>query len=362
MWRACYDIRSSFKHFVFLDVLCSSDERRCKLSLALALTVIIIGQGVAAFIDKPIQERFGMSRLLWGTILGPWIVFSFFVFYRAFFPSLFVIKDAAAIPWILALVALVHLHGILYFELVEKEPVSFVVPATSIHPLITVLLGVAILREPLGFSRIFVVACAVFAVYLLYQGRDKAVRASGAVLRSVFFLILISGVIGFLDKIAVEGAGIGGRFLWGFILGNATSPLSIFVYHRILKRRGSPALIPFVWDGGMVFFGKTLFWIIAAPALPFLRIYKPALLPPLKWSTAGIALMLAKILIFQVVLFCLWQLLDAHYVSVVAPISSMYPAVTVLLGFFVLKEKMTAKKIFAIFLAMATVIIFSRIQ
>lgn len=320
------------------------------------LAILILGQGFFAFIDKPIQDRLGMSRLFWGAILNPLVVGAFLVILEVTTKSIFPIRvDPLGVLLVFVLTIFHGISVVLYIELVRDESISYVVPATSIFPVITTLLGVFVLKEALTFVKASAVIGAIAGVYLLSTTVKRGGRLSFQTIRSTAILIIIAGISAFLDKLIVLRLGVMSRLTWGYVFWTLVIPLVLF-WHPATR-----AILPKQWLRFTAFWNEIFKWGFTLPFTLLFGLHRQNALPPLYWDGKGMLWLVVKITMAQILGIGFWWLLSRTPVSSITPALATFPAVTAFLARIFLKEPLPPRKMIAIALAVGSVVMLSRL-
>ena len=107
---------------------------------------------------------------------------------------------------------------------------------------------------------------------------------------------------------------------------------------------------------------QILVWgsVIAVPAVYLVYLAASGQLVPLKMEGAGIGLAMLSGVAMALGSVCFYLLLSRERASLAVPMTSLYPAVTVLLAFLFLREHLTGSHVLGILFALAAMTLLSR--
>jgi len=199
-----------------------------------------------------------------------------------------------------------------YQALATGGKAAAVMPLTSLYPLVTIVLAMALLRERLNTVQWGGIGASFGALYFFSVGKDSGWISPWLIVALV--PIALWGISGFLQKLATRRASnelVTFAFLLGFI------PVAIVL----------PALRPFVWDLS----GVTWLWLF---------------LLGLFYALGNFTLIIAYG--------------AGGRASVVTPMTSLYSLVTIPLAMLLLHEHVSGREGIGIVLALLAVVALSR--
>lgn len=202
-----------------------------------------------------------------------------------------------------------------YYYVVEKGPVSVVIPIFSASPIITVLLSYVFLGERLGTVQLIAIFLTILGVIMtsLPGKKERKVPETWVIL--ALFLTIVWGLETILVKYAVDA------------LGNATGMI-LLTFGQI---------------------GTVTLWRLISPQKQIVpqipkRYFLPTLIGVVLWNGGTIAYMIA---------------MEHSLASLVGPLSNAYVVVTVLFSAVYLKEKIRPVQYLGILLTTFGVILVS---
>ena len=194
------------------------------LAWALATT---LAWGVGTLASKPATDRFGPQRMLFWAALAEVVTFTVL---GLAFPRGPWSWDAATV----GIAAAAGISGILgylfYYEGLALGTVGVIGTLGAAYPLVTVVLGVAVLREALSAAQVLGVVLLMLCVLLLaYEPRAKRTVPVRAIVLA-FLGFVAWGVWGVFTKVGVEAVGEGNIFL-----AFAVSDLAVIAAYRAVR-------------------------------------------------------------------------------------------------------------------------------
>jgi transporter family protein len=133
---------------------------------AITLTIIaLFGWGFGTFIAKLATNRIGSVAIFWDMVgfTVVTVIYALIVFK----PEAFAVSDHAGV-WYAALSGIVGAAGsVAFYLLMVQKDASVVAPLTALYPALTAILGILFLKESITPIKVFGIALATFAVYLL---------------------------------------------------------------------------------------------------------------------------------------------------------------------------------------------------
>lgn len=257
--------------------------------------------GAADFFAKIIVDRLGkngdLKALFWTRVAGLVPLLLLFIVLQPALPS-------GIVPALVLLGAVDFVAYFSFFRGVSKGEVSIVCPISSAWGAVAVLIGFAFIGETADAFRIFGIAAAVIGVMLTsadLSGLRKGVRLSGGAAEALLAM-LGWGVMWAL--IGVWGKGIGWLIIiFGTRLVTSALILGYAGARKVEIGKGIGVVAMMVLAGGML---DAIGYLFAS------------------WGMGG------------------------ELVSIVAPISATYPAVTVLLAAYFLKERLAPNQLIGV--------------
>lgn len=202
---------------------------------------------------------------------------------------------------------------VVYYEAISRGTVSRIGTITAAYPALTVVLGLAVLSEPLtGFQGMGIVLLLVSVVFLGYT-ESRGVEVKGAIAVLVVLAFLLWGLWGLFVKLAVESLGEGATFAY-FAVSNTVVGLSLLLVHQRRSPKSVEWRAHWRWPAGSVLLGA-----------------------------AGVVLLTLA--------------MGAGPVSLVAPVTGAYPVVTVLFAGRLLKEGLSRWELAALGLFLAGILL-----
>lgn len=203
------------------------------------------------------------------------------------------------------------LGNVAYYTALETAKASTVAPLTAMSPAVTILLAVLLLRERVGLLQWLGMAVSLGAIYLLNFSGEEGLEAEW--IRYALIPLVLWGVTLLLQKMAtdrISGKWAAFWFLVAFI------PLAV--------------------------------WVILTQPLP-------DQISPRAWCVAiamGFALGFGNLTI-------MWALSSGGKASIVAPLSGLYPLVSLPIAILLLGERLNAREIAGVACAMIAVYLLS---
>lgn len=134
-----------------------------KSSLVLILAIIIFW-GLWGFLAKLAVQRVGIQASFWGTLT----LFTSISIFLLFSEQLLPIKiNAGGILLAISAGLVSSLASILFYILLGRNPVGFLVAVTALYPLVTIILSVIFLQEDITITKTIGFILAVGALLLL---------------------------------------------------------------------------------------------------------------------------------------------------------------------------------------------------
>lgn len=272
--------------------------------------------GTAIFLAAIASRRIGnVLTLFWMQLFG-FLVALFFLLVN--FHSLPINSLIRNIPLLIVVAVLQVIAYLSFYKGLEKAQISLVSPIGAAWGLVTAVLGVVFLKESLGILQVLSIILIVFGISLLSVNIWDLIK-----LKKVSLLVGVrEGVVAMLG--------------WGislFLLVFATKDLGWFLPALVFR-----LFVLFLMVGYMVFTRR----------------------PFVVKSTKSTMFLLLLIGVFDIAGFFSYSLgVSGSYASIVAPISSAFALVTVILAKVFLKEKWELNKIFGILLIAAGLVLIS---
>lgn len=124
----------------------------------------IISWGLWGFFSKLAATRIGIQASFWNSISISVFIIAFLAITGSIFP---VKMDRNGIIFALASGIFSGIASILFFILLGKRPVGFLIAITSLYPIITIILSVIFLKEPINFYKLAGFVFAMLAIIFL---------------------------------------------------------------------------------------------------------------------------------------------------------------------------------------------------
>jgi len=205
------------------------------------------------------------------------------------------------------------LGNVVYYEILSRgAKAAMIVPLTALYPLVTILLALLLLKEWLNRIQIGGILLSLVAIYLFNVQREEGFLSGW--LLGALATIALWGAAGFLQKLSTN---------------HISGELSTLWFLA--------AFIPF-----------GVFFLLQAPL--------PARVTALTWTLVigqGFFLALGNYAVLA-------AFADHGKASIVAPLTALYPVVSVPIAICFLGEKIGAREAGGIFLALASVLMLSR--
>ncbi len=278
-------------------------------SLGILFAIVsFLGWGVADFLAKRVVDRIGaLWTLLIMQIIG---------IIPIFFYSVVFLKIPALSPGMLGILALssflLIFAYLLFYKALKHGPVSIVSPIASSASVITILISIVFFAEALVLSQIIAIAAIIIGIIFV------SVKWESSKIKLASYGI----VLAFLTMLG-----------WGLA----------FPFMKI-----NMAVIGPIFTLLVVRFFSIIFLSIYAGT----RQEKPAIEKP------GIWIYLLAIGLIDAFAFLAYYIgVSMDYLSIVSPISTCYPAVTIILAYIFLKERVRSIQKFGIFLILSGLIL-----
>jgi transporter family protein len=134
-----------------------------KNTLALILVTLLLW-GFWGFLSKIAVSRIGLQVAFWETLACFLVAFSYlFLSQKLTFDKL----DFQGVFIAILAGAFTGLASMLFYNLLGKKPVGFLVSITALYPLVTIILSVLFLKEPLTAPRVAGFVLALAALFFL---------------------------------------------------------------------------------------------------------------------------------------------------------------------------------------------------
>lgn len=135
-----------------------------KLSILYLPFLIIFLWGSWGFLSKIAVEKIHLQVALWSSISVMLIISIYLFFTRQLFPLKW---DTPGISFAILGGVCAGLASILFYILLGKKPVGLVIAITALYPLVTLLLSIVFLKEPLSQTKIIGFFLAIAALIFL---------------------------------------------------------------------------------------------------------------------------------------------------------------------------------------------------
>ena len=216
-----------------------------------------------------------------------------------------------AFPMIFVLALLASLPNYVFPYVIEKANVSLSGTVLATYPVYTILLSLLFFKESLDFVQLLGIVGIIIGMFVVAKPENERLRFSGWVIWAVLGSIAI-GFGDFMGKVALTQYN-----LYSFILALALSGVVSLVITRIFDK-------------------------------------KPA---KISGNQKGIIYSLIGNFLMPMGLLFLYIAFSKGPASLVSPVASTYPAITVILAYFYLKEKISKTNLIGILLTTLGVVL-----
>lgn len=135
-----------------------------KLSILYLPFLIILFWGLWGFLSKIAVEKIHLQVAFWSSISVMLIISIYLFFTRQLFPLKW---DTFGVSLAILGGVCAGLASILFYILLGKKPVGLIIIITALYPLVTLLLAIVFLKEPLSQTKIIGFLLALAALIFL---------------------------------------------------------------------------------------------------------------------------------------------------------------------------------------------------